>query len=90
MKDIGHCQSCGMTLDDQPCRGSNVDGSVSDDYCIYCFQNGEFTDNFTVEEMIECNLEYLTDWIESAGDDMTVEIARMHLENFLPKLKRWQ
>ena len=33
--------------------GTNSDGTISEQYCSYCYQNGEFTFNGTVEEMQE-------------------------------------
>ena len=43
------CQSCGMpiTLDTQ--LGTNIDGSINDDYCKYCYVNGEFIDKVSME-----------------------------------------
>ena len=40
------CQSCGMPLTDEN-RGTNADGSNSEDYCVYCYKKGEFTQDFT-------------------------------------------
>ena len=37
------CQSCGMPLNKDPQGGgTNADGSKSDKYCSYCYQNGAF------------------------------------------------
>lgn len=37
------CQSCGMPLKADPEKGgTNADGSKSDIYCSYCYQNGKF------------------------------------------------
>ena len=48
------CQSCGMPLSKDPQRGgSNTDGSLSVKYCSYCYQNGEFTFDGTVQEFQE-------------------------------------
>lgn len=46
------CQSCGMPLTDND-KGINADGSRNDDYCNYCYMNGRFTQDFTMEQMIE-------------------------------------
>lgn len=46
------CQSCGMPLDEGT-RGTNADGSRNDDYCVYCYKEGKFTQDFSMEEMIE-------------------------------------
>ena len=46
------CQSCGMPLTEEK-RGSNADGSLNEDYCAYCYNNGKFTQDFTMSQMIE-------------------------------------
>ena len=33
--------------------GTYADGSKNEDYCIYCFKDGAFTSEFTMEEMAE-------------------------------------
>ena len=46
------CQSCSMPLDKDPGKGgTNADGSKSDKYCSFCYQNGAFVREMTVEEM---------------------------------------
>lgn len=46
------CQSCGMPLSNTN-KGTNADGSLNEDYCTYCYQNGKFTQNLTMSQMIE-------------------------------------
>jgi hypothetical protein len=47
-----NCQSCGMPLAKDPAKGgTNADGSKSTMYCSYCYQNGKFTRDCTVQEM---------------------------------------
>lgn len=38
---------------DEGTRGTNADGSRNDDYCVYCYKEGKFTQDFSMEEMIE-------------------------------------
>ena len=40
------CQSCGMPLTDTN-KGTNSDGSLNNEYCSYCYQKGQFTQDFT-------------------------------------------
>jgi len=48
------CQSCGMPMSKDPENGgTNTDGSTNLKFCSYCFQNGEFTFNGTVQEFQE-------------------------------------
>ena len=46
------CQSCGMPLTEE-IKGTNADGSRNEDYCIYCYKDGAFTRDCTMEEMID-------------------------------------
>ncbi|MDR0508518.1 MAG: zinc ribbon domain-containing protein [Candidatus Methanoplasma sp.] len=84
------CQSCGMPLENNEMKGTNSDGSRSGDYCLYCFANGAFTKEMTMEEMISLNIQYLDEWMESTGVKMTEEEAAEQLRQFLPTLKRWR
>lgn len=91
MSEMIFCQSCGMPLDTEEAKGTNADGSRSNEYCTYCFENGAFTQkDLTMDEMIETNLKYLDQWNESAGRNLTVEEARVQLKEFMPTLKRWK
>ena len=80
------CQSCSMPMGTtNELYGTNADGSVSDDYCKYCFENGVFMSNCSLDEMIEVcvpHMTYATDF--SAGE------ARKMLREVLPTLKRWE
>ena len=46
------CQSCGMPLTEEV-LGANVDGSKNEDYCMYCYKDGNF--------LQDCTMEVLTD-----------------------------
>ena len=52
------CQSCGMPLSDE-ILGINADGTKNSDYCIYCYKDGAFTGNFTMDEMIDFCSQYV-------------------------------
>ena len=48
------CQCCGMSMKQDPQYGeTNANKSISTTYCSYCYQNGEFTFNGTVDEFQE-------------------------------------
>lgn len=49
-------------------RGANVDGGCSEDYCMYCYKNGEFTQEFTMTQMIEFCLQFLDQWDVQGGE----------------------
>jgi hypothetical protein len=47
------CQSCGMPVTAAQHFGTNANGSPNGDYCCFCFQNGHFTQDVTMEQKIE-------------------------------------
>ncbi|UQT47544.1 zinc ribbon domain-containing protein [Flavonifractor plautii] len=47
------CQSCGMPIDAPALRGTERGGTPSEHYCKYCYQEGAFTGEMTMEEMID-------------------------------------
>lgn len=90
---LGHpsgCQSCGMLLEREEERGTEKDGGRSEEYCVHCYWQGEFTRDLDMEEMIELNLRDLDAWNLENGLNLTPQEAREMLREFLPTLKRWQ
>jgi radical SAM superfamily enzyme len=77
------CQSCGMPLSGEV-YGTEKDGSVNKDYCIYCYKDGAFTSNSTMEEMIEICVPHMV------NEGMGEEQSRKILNEMLPTLKRWK
>lgn len=78
------CQSCSMPLDRPEMTGTEKDGTLSKEYCRYCYQNGEFTSPaMTLEEMKEL---------------VKNEMEKRHISTdvidravtALPYLKRWR
>ena len=78
------CQSCGMPIADDKLLGTNKDGSINEDYCKYCYQNGEFIDKVSMNEYIEMCSQYGS----QAG--MSNEEMKGHCEKLFPTLKRWK
>ena len=76
-----YCQSCGMPLTEAVC-GTNADGSLSTEYCMYCYDEGKFQADCTMEEMIEICVPHM--------DGLSPQDARKLLEECLPHLKRWK
>jgi hypothetical protein len=52
------CQSCGMPIEKPEQFSTNADGSVNHDYCIYCFKDGKFIDDVSMEEYIDMCSQY--------------------------------
>lgn len=80
------CQSCGMPMNDADgLYGTNADGSKNKDYCKYCFENGAFTFQGTMEEMIGI----CTPHMVAAHPDMSEDEAKNAMRQWFPTLKRW-
>lgn len=84
------CQSCGMPMELPEQYGTNKDGSLNTEYCVYCFKDGSFTQNITMDEMIEHNLKYLAEFNKDSNTKFTVEQARAEMQAYFPTLKRWK
>ena len=76
------CQSCAMFMSPND-YGTNADGSVNTEYCKYCFTNGKFGKDETMEEMIESCIPF---WLND-DDCKTEEDARNKMLNIFPNLK---
>lgn len=84
METTKFCQSCSMPIDNIEMRGTEKNGSRSEEYCKYCYDNGAFVNpHMTMEEMkviVKTQLDKMpggSDFIEKAV-------------NILPELKRWK
>jgi hypothetical protein len=80
------CQSCGMPRTDETLVGTEKDGAKNEEYCIYCYENGEFKQpELDLAGMIETFVPFM---MKDLG--MSESAAREHLNHYLPKLKRWK
>jgi hypothetical protein len=87
-KEMHFCQSCGMPLTDE-ILGTNADGSKNEEYCIYCFKDGAFTGDFTMEEMIDFCSQFVEQYNKDSGQNLTQEEYKAMLRQYYPNLKRW-
>ena len=87
--EMKFCQSCGMPLNDEN-RGTNADGSKNDDYCMYCYQNGKFTNDCTMDEMIEFCAQFVDEVNKNMPKPMTKEEYKDVMRQYFPMLKRWK
>ena len=83
------CQSCGMPLTED-ILGTNADGSKNQEYCIYCFKDGAFTGDFTMEEMVDFCSQYVDEFNKNTGQSLSREEYKGVLRQFYPNLKRWK
>jgi len=79
------CQSCAMPMgitDEH--YGTEADGGKSADYCNYCYKDGKFKRDVTLEAMLETCVGFMAD------GSITEAEAREKLGAVLPALKRWK
>jgi len=80
------CQSCAMPLGKPEEFGTNADGGRNEDYCCYCFANGAFTGECTMDEMIETCIPFCLE----AGVYKDADEARADMAAVFPAMKRWK
>ena len=88
-KEMKFCQSCGMPLTENV-LGTNADGSKSEEYCNYCYQDGKFTTECTMEEMAEFCSQFVDEYNKHTGQNLNREEYKKVLLQFYPSLKRWK
>lgn len=86
LMDQDFCQSCAMPLADDTPRGTNANGSANDEYCEYCYKDGAYTADVTMDQMIDL----CTPFFVESVPGMTSENARAIMTETFPTLKRWQ
>ena len=78
-----YCESCGMILTPAD-YGSDADGSKDEHYCKWCYEQGKYTYETTMDAMIEDCAPRLA---ENTG--MSRDEAVSLMGAVLPHLKRW-
>lgn len=75
------CQCCGMPLEDD-IMAKETDGSINEDYCKWCYKDGNFTYN---------DIESLISFCENtmSNETFSKQQVRDYMSNLLPKLKHW-
>ena len=78
------CQSCTMPIDNIVDRGTEKDGSKSNEYCKYCYQNGALVNpKMTFEEMKSLVVTQMKKM------NLSPAIIEKSVKS-LPYLKRWR
>ena len=83
------CQSCGMPLSNE-ILGTNADGSKNEDYCIYCYKDGQFLQECTMDEMIEHCAQFVDEVNKNLPRPITKEEYVAQMKMYFPQLKRWR
>lgn len=89
MSEMIFCQSCGMPMQTADQFGTNKDGSANQDYCCYCYKDGAFVQDCTMEGMIEHCVKYLDEFNGACDTKYSKEEAVAQMKEFFPHLKRW-
>ena len=83
---VPNCQSCGMPIFSDEDAGTEKDGSLTDVYCTYCYQNGKFVEEqLTHEDMIKKCYPMIAAHL-NIPDDKAEKMVRVFTSN----LKRWK
>jgi len=75
-----------MPMDKAELFGTNKDGTRSNEYCTYCFQNGKFREpEMTLQQMIDKCVSIMLQ-----RNIMAEAHARELMAGTIPNLKRWK
>ena len=77
------CQCCGMPLEDDTVISRETDNSFNEDYCKWCYDDGQFIYK-NMDELLEFLVNHMS------NDNFTPEQARTYFSEQLPKLKHWK
>lgn len=76
------CQCCGMPLEDE-IIGRNKDGTLNEDYCKWCYADGNYTYS-NMDELIEVCVRHMV------NENFSEEQARSYMKQKLPTLDYWK
>ena len=76
------CQCCGMPLEDS-IIGKDKDGALNEDYCKWCYADGQYTYS-DMDELIDVCVPHMT------AQGFTEEQAREYMKQKLPTLDYWK
>lgn len=76
------CQCCGMPLDDST-LSREPDGEFNEDYCKWCYTDGEFTYSSKAQLIDFCTA-------HMASESWPAEQVRAHMEAMVPNLAHWK
>lgn len=77
------CQSCGMPLSDD-LLAREADGAFNEKYCKWCWEDGHFAQDGTMDEMIEHCIRFMP------LGQTDPEACRAYMRGLLPTLERWK
>ncbi len=69
---------------------ANADGSKNEDYCMYCYKDGKFLQECTMDEMIEHCAQFVGEVNKGLPQPITKEEYIGQMKMYFPHLKRWR
>ena len=78
-----YCQCCGMPLEDDAVISKDRDGAFNEDYCKWCYADGEYTYS-SMDDLIDVCIPHM------AKQGFSEEQARAYMKEMLPKLDYWK
>ena len=77
------CQCCGMPLEDDSIISKDANGDFDEDYCKWCYADGEYTyDN--MDDLINVCVKHMV------SPEFSEEQVRSYMKNVLPTLNYWK
>ena len=77
------CQCCGMPLEDDASVSREPDGTLNEEYCKWCYNQGQFAYS-SMEELTNFLVEHMS------NENWPKEQARAYFEAQLPQLGHWR
>ena len=77
------CQCCGMPLEDDAIISRDSDGSLNEDYCKWCYADGNYTYS-DMDDLIDVCAKNMV------NENFTEEQVRAYMKEMLPKLDYWK
>ena len=79
-----YCQCCGMPLSDDAMISREIDGSLNEEYCKWCYADGKFA--YSSKESM---LDFLVDHMPNPGNQPESERRALY-DTHLSQLKHWR
>ena len=77
------CQCCGMPLEDDASVSREPDGTLNEEYCKWCYNQGQFAYS-SMEELTSFLVEHMS------NENWPKDQARAYFEAQLPQLGHWR
>lgn len=70
--------------------GTNENRTNNHDYCFYCLENGKYTVDYNMQQMIDVWVKYTDQYNQYASTSYSPEELNSILSERMPTLKRWK